>query len=34
LMDKALAEVAWPPEIQSIVRPFLHDSATFLINRS
>lgn len=34
LMDNALQEVAWPPEVVAIVRPFLHDSATFLINRS
>lgn len=34
LMDNALQEVAWPAEVVAIVRPFLHDSATFLINRS
>jgi hemoglobin len=33
LMDAALMEAAWPQEIVAIVQPFLHDSATFLINQ-
>ena len=34
LMDKALEESHWPLEAVAIVRPFLHESATFLINRA
>lgn len=33
LMDAALQQMRWPSEIVAIVQPFLHDSATFLINR-
>jgi hemoglobin len=33
LMDAALDEVALPFESAAVVRPFLHDAATFLINR-
>lgn len=33
LMDGALDKCQWPAEIVAIVKPFLHDSATFLINR-
>jgi hemoglobin len=32
-MDAALDESGWPTEVVAIVRPFLHESATFLINR-
>ncbi|MBS0205247.1 MAG: globin [Planctomycetes bacterium] len=34
LMDAALAESNWPLEVVSVVKPFLHDVATFLINRA
>lgn len=34
LMDNALEQVAWPPEVLAIVRPFLHHTATFLMNRT
>lgn len=34
LMDSALLEVQWPDEVLAIVTPFLHESATFLINRT
>jgi hemoglobin len=34
LMDAALDEVAWPASVLLTVRPFLHESATFLINRA
>lgn len=34
LMDAALLEVQWPDDVVAIVKPFLHESATFLINRS
>ena len=33
LMDAALIEVAFPMEAAAVVRPFLHEAATFLINR-
>ena len=33
LMDAALNEVAWPDLVVAVVKPFLHESATFLINR-
>lgn len=33
LMDAALLEVAFPMEVAAVVRPFLHEAATFLINR-
>lgn len=32
LMDAALDEVAWSAEVVLTVKPFLHESATFLIN--
>ncbi len=34
LMDAALLEVQWPADVVAIIKPFLHDSATFLINRT
>ena len=34
LMDAALDEVSWPLEVVAVMRPFLHESATFLINRT
>jgi hemoglobin len=34
LMDEALIEAQLPPEATQIIRPFLHEVATFLINRS
>ena len=34
LMDAALDEVGWPLEVLAVVRPFLHESASFLINRT
>ena len=34
LMDAALLEVQWPDEVLAVVKPFLHESATFLINRA
>lgn len=34
LMDRALAECGWPPDVIAAVKTFLHDSATFLINRA
>lgn len=34
LMDAALDEVALPFETAAVVKPFLHEAATFLINRS
>lgn len=34
LMDAALDEVALPFEATAVVKPFLHEAATFLINRS
>jgi hemoglobin len=33
LMDTALEEAGWPVEAVAVVKPFLHESATFLINR-
>lgn len=33
LMDEALEEVALPAAATTVIRPFLHDVATFLINR-
>ena len=33
LMDAALDEVAFPFEATAVVKPFLHEAATFLINR-
>ena len=33
LMDAALDEVALPFEVAAVVRAFLHEAATFLINR-
>lgn len=32
LMDAALDEVALPFEVAAVVKPFLHEAATFLIN--
>ncbi|OYW21665.1 MAG: hemin transporter [Planctomycetales bacterium 12-60-4] len=32
LMDRALDEVAFPPDADAELRRFLHDTATFLIN--
>ena len=34
LMDDALAEAAFPAEVDEVVRPFLHQVATFMINRT
>lgn len=34
LMDAALAEVGWPADAREVARQFLHDTATFLINRA
>lgn len=34
LMDEALEEVAFPADTSAALREFLHDVATFLINRS
>jgi hemoglobin len=34
LMDEALIEAQLPTDATEIIRPFLHDVATFLINRS
>ena len=33
LMDRALQEAELPPAATEIIRPFLHEVATFLINR-
>lgn len=33
LMDRAIVEVEFPETVTNIVRPFLHEVATFLINR-
>ena len=33
LMDAALDEVALPFDVTAVVQPFLHEAATFLINR-
>jgi hemoglobin len=33
LMDTALKDVDWPGDIVNVVQPFLHNSATFLINQ-
>ena len=33
LMDRALDEAAFPEEAASVLREFLHDTATFMINR-
>ena len=33
LMNAALDEVALPFEVAAVVKPFLHEAATFLINR-
>jgi hemoglobin len=33
MMDRALAEAALPPEAEAILREFLFNTATFLINR-
>ena len=33
LMDAALDEVALPFDVTVVVKPFLHEAATFLINR-
>ena len=33
LMDNALAEVALPPDVTEALREFLHDTATFMMNR-
>lgn len=33
LMDAALDEVAWPTAVVMVVKPFLYESATFLVNR-
>lgn len=33
LMDAALGEVALPFEVTAVVKLFLHEAATFLINR-
>ena len=32
LMDNALQQAAFPPQITSVLRTFFHDVATFLIN--
>ncbi len=34
LMDVALLKVAFPMEVAAVIRPFLHEAATFLINRA
>lgn len=34
LMDAAIDEVQWPIEVVAVVKPFLHESATFLVNRA
>ena len=34
LMDAALLEAGFPMEVAAVVRPFLHEAATFLINRA
>jgi hemoglobin len=34
LMDRALDEVGLPAEADAVLRRFLHETATFLINRS
>lgn len=33
LMDAAIEECGWNDAVVAVVRPFLHESATFLINR-
>jgi len=33
LMERALDEVAWPPEAAALLRTYFRDTATFLINR-
>jgi len=33
LMDAAIVEVNLPKPVVEVIKPFLHDSATFLINR-
>ncbi len=33
LMDQALAEMALPPQVTTVLRSFFHEVATFLINR-
>lgn len=33
LMEQALAETKFAPEVDRLLRSFLHDAATFLINR-
>lgn len=33
LMDRALEETAFPPAVDAVLRQFLHETATFLINR-
>ena len=33
LMDAAIVEVSLPKPVVEVIKPFLHDSATFLINR-
>jgi hemoglobin len=34
LMEAALAETQFPPEVQPALRRFFHDAATFMINRT
>jgi hemoglobin len=33
LMDRALAEAAFPTDVTETLRDFLHDTATFMKNR-
>jgi hemoglobin len=34
LMDAAIEDCGWGADVVAVVRPFLHESATFLINRA
>ena len=34
LMDQSLADVNFPEDVTNILKPFLHQTATFMINRS
>jgi hemoglobin len=34
LMNRALAEAAFPPEAEKCLREFLEDTATFMINKA
>jgi hemoglobin len=33
LMDRALDQVEFPPDVASLLREFFHDTATFMMNR-